>query len=116
MTSSEKQDDLRSWTQSQLSTLCLSSSEPEFDTNFDSTFAPDAELTVNGASVSREAFKDDIRGLSKASTAVTDVRFDWEQENSAVTLDESGGKPSGVRVISLGGAVLISFRHCRLGL
>lgn len=61
------------WLQASLAAL-YKPNDSDFESNFDRTFAADAEITANHAPIARDAFKEDMRSRGFAATSV-DVSY-----------------------------------------
>lgn len=73
--SSTHQQDLETWVKEKLESLYLNKVDGDFDSYFDSVFAPDVQLTVNDESATREQFKQDLKNFQFAAMSGS---VDWE--------------------------------------
>jgi len=75
MSSTQQQQDLESWVKEKLESLYLNKVDGDFDSYFDSVFAPEVQLTVNDEPVSRDQFKQDVKNFQFAATS---GKVDWD--------------------------------------
>ena len=73
---------LRDWTGSRLSNLLKANTPETFDMAFDAFLAADAQITFNGAVLSREDYKQHMRNVSAlgALAASATIHFEGEVE------------------------------------
>ena len=75
---------LPAWTQQGVRSLYTAKSPQEFDTAFDAFIAPDARIHLNGKQLSREQYKQRLRGETSGETGAN-VTF-----GHIVSVPESG--------------------------
>ncbi|KDQ62740.1 hypothetical protein JAAARDRAFT_30645 [Jaapia argillacea MUCL 33604] len=73
MTSAIVLPNLTQWTESRITAILKATSTTDFDQAFDAFIAPDAQITVNGAPLTRDQYKQQLagEGLLEALASVT---------------------------------------------